>query len=408
MRILCAQYPHLALVSALRRFPELRGEPVIVGSAAELRLPVITASRPALASGVRAGQPLRQAQQLCPAAAFVTVDAAAMASLRDALRMALHRLAPAVEVSDSEAFCDLSGRHAAHVDEAAWAIAAARGLGATLDPESTGVEPPRIGVAGSRFVARLAARQSRPGRIRRVRDGDEAAFVAPLPLNVLPIDPKIAARLAGFGLDCLGAVAGLSPADLQRQFGPDAQPLCRLVRGQDYEGIQGESVPLAWSERLVLDGAVADLEVLLQAARRCAGAIGGRLADRALAAADVKVEFEVDERPPIAASVVTPVPAGNAEETWTAVLGLLGELHPEAPVTAVRVEVSGLVPAEGRQTDMWRSGDATRDAVAAVAGRLRARFGEAAARRPRLALDPGDLPERRFVWDAPVVSAATR
>jgi hypothetical protein len=56
---------------------------------------------------------------------------------------------------------------------------------------------------------------------------------------------------------------------------------------------------------------------------------------------------------------------------------------------------------------MWRSGDATRDAVAAVAGRLRARFGETAARRPRLALDPGDLPERRFVWEAPVVNAAT-
>jgi len=148
----------------------------------------------------------------------------------------------------------------------------------------------------------MAARQSRPGRIRRVRDGDEAAFVARLPLDVLPIDPKIAARLAAFGLDCLGAVAGLSPADLQRQFGPDAQQLCRLVRGQDHEGVQGESAPVSWSERLVLDGAVADLEVLLQAARRCAGAIGGRLAGRALAAAEVKVEFEVEERPPVAAS----------------------------------------------------------------------------------------------------------
>ena len=47
---------------------------------------------------------------------------------------------------------------------------------------------------------------------------------------------------------------------------------------------------------------------------------------------------------------------------------------------------------------MWRAGDATREAVRLAARRLQLRFGEQAVRRPRLALDPGDLPERRFAW----------
>ena len=406
MRVLCALYPHLELITALRRFPELRGEPVIVGGAPELRLPVIAASPAAMFAGVRAGQPLRQAQQLCPGAAFVPIDSAAAARFRDTVRIALHRLAPAVEVSDDEAFCDLSGRHAAHDDEAGWAVAAARELGAALELDAIGLDAPRVGVAGSRFVARMAARRSRPGRIRRVARGEEAVFVAPLPLNVLPIEPAMATRLAAFGLDSLGAVASLSPADLQRQFGSDAHRLVSLVHGQDDDGVHVESAPRSWSERLVLEGPVADLEVLMHAVRSCAETLGARLARRALAAREVKVECELEDRVPAEASTVAPSPVGNEGEAWTAVLGLLGDLRIAAPVTALRVELTGLVPAEGRQTDMWRSGDAARDAIAAAAGRLRARFGETAARRPKLALDPGDLPERRFVWEAPVAAAS--
>ena len=56
-----------------------------VGGAPELRLPVIAASPAARAAGVLPGQPLRQAQQLCPAAAFVAHDPAAVTGLRAAL-----------------------------------------------------------------------------------------------------------------------------------------------------------------------------------------------------------------------------------------------------------------------------------------------------------------------------------
>jgi DNA polymerase IV len=265
-----------------------------------------------------------------------------------------------------------------------------------------------VGVAGSRFVARLAARASHPGRIRRVRSGDEAVFLAPLPLEVLPVDPAVTARLAAFGLDCLGAVAGLGPADLQRQFGPDGLHLYQLARGEDSGGIQPVPAQRAWSERLVLDGATGDLEILLRGVRQCASALGGRLTAEALAAGEVSVVFEIEGAEAISASVVPAAPSGNVGELWTAALGLLGELKPPAPVAAVRVGVTRLTPAAGRQADLLRPGDGAREAVVATADRLRSRFGAATVRRPRLALDPGDLPERRFTWETPVVAAATR
>jgi DNA polymerase IV len=402
VRVLCARHPHLGLLAAFRRYPELRGEPVILGGAPELRLPVVAASAAALAAGVRVGQPLRQAQQSCPAAVFVPLDPAGVARLRVAVCAELHRLSPTVEAGDEEAFGDLSGRHVEFPDEAAWASALARGLRGVLDVEIA------VGVAGSRFVARLAARASHPGRIRRVRSGDEAVFLAPLPLDVLPVDPGITARLGAFGLDCLGAVAGLGPADLQRQFGPDGLRLYRLARGEDSGGIHPVPAQRAWSERLVLDGATGDLEILLRGTRQCATALGNRLTAEALAAGEVSVMFEIEEAEAISVAVVPAAPPANVGELWTAALGLLGEIKLQAPVAAVRVGVTRLTPAVGRQADLLRPGDGAHDAVVATADRLRSRFGAATVRRPRLALDPGDLPERRFTWEAPVVAGAAR
>ena len=93
VRVLCARHPPPGLLAALRRYPELRGEPVILGGAPELRLPVVAASEAAQAAGVRVGQPLRQAQQSCPAAVFVPLDPAGVSTVA---RRRLRRAPPAL------------------------------------------------------------------------------------------------------------------------------------------------------------------------------------------------------------------------------------------------------------------------------------------------------------------------
>ena len=91
-RLLCARHPHLGLVAALRRHPELRGEAVIIGGAPELRLPVLAASAAAVAAGVCPGQPLRRAQQLCPQAVFIGVDGGDVERVRADVITALGQL----------------------------------------------------------------------------------------------------------------------------------------------------------------------------------------------------------------------------------------------------------------------------------------------------------------------------
>jgi nucleotidyltransferase/DNA polymerase involved in DNA repair len=398
-RLLCARHPHLGLVAALRRHPELRGEAVIVGGAPELRLPVLAASVAAVAAGVAPGQPLRQAQQLCPQAAFVSVDGGDVERLRGGVATALGSLSPAVEVGEEESCCDLSGSHAAFPDEGRWAAAIARALMETLDGEL-----PAIGVGSTRFVARMAALASEPRHVRRIPAGTEAAFLAPLPLGMLPVDPSIGARLAALGLDCIGAVANLSPVELQRQFGAGGLVLHRHCRGEDEGGLAVDAGPRRAVERVVLEGAAADLEVLRFSAHRCAADLGDSLHSRGLVAVAVVLVLELEEAPALHVEAHPPLPAGNAAELWASVLALLGELRPQAPVSAIRLEAE-LRGAAGRQADLWRGGDAEREQVLTAAARLQRRYGETALRRPRLAVDPGDLPERRFRWDAPVPAA---
>jgi nucleotidyltransferase/DNA polymerase involved in DNA repair len=392
-RFLIARFPHLGLIAAWRRHPELRNEAVVVGGQPVLRLPVLAASAAVEAAGVRPGQPLRQAQQLCPAAVFVALDGGMISQLRAAALDALCAEAPAVELGDAQACCDISGRHVRHRTEAAWAAAVAQALTVAL-----GGEAPAVGVAGSRFVAWTAASQGVPRRIRRVPPGEEAAFLAPLPIGLLPVDREVLTRLSALGLDCLGAVAGLHPADLQRQFGAGGLVAHRYARGEDGVPVIPESAPRTLAERLVLDGPVADREAIRFCARRVCDSLGDRLRRLGLVAERLDLVLEGDAGTVATASRVPPVATGSAEELWPAVLGLLGAAEPSAPVTALRLEATGLGIATGRQVDLWRRGDAARDAVDRTVARLGDRFGAQTVLRPRLAVDPGDIPERRFTW----------
>jgi protein ImuB len=262
----------------------------------------------------------------------------------------------------------------------------------------------------------MAARVSAPRHVRRVRPGEEAAFLAPLPTGLLPVDAGILARLGALGLDCLGAVAALSPADLNRQFGSDGLVVHRYARGEDEVPVTPATAPRTLVERLVIEGGVADREVLRRCAERACGALGDRLRERGLSAGRVGLVLEGEAGPVAAGTRIPPSPAGSAGELWAAVLGLLGAAEPTGPVLGLRLEVGELVATSGRQAELWRRGDAEHDAVARAVARLHDRFGAATVVRPRLAVDPGDLPERRFTWEqaeaapvaAPVAAGGNR
>ena len=209
--------------------PSLRGKPVIVGGRAR-RGVVSTASYEARPFGVHSALPMGQALQLCPQAIVIAPRISHYAEVSEQVMDVLSTFSPEVEpLSLDEAFLDMSGSERLFGDpvEMARAVRAA-----VLERTQLTCS---VGVASNKFLAKLASDLNKPDGYSVVPFGDEAAFVAPLPLRKLwGVGPKAAARLEGLGLRTIGDVARADLADLEAKLGPSqARHLHAIASGHD-------------------------------------------------------------------------------------------------------------------------------------------------------------------------------
>ena len=77
---------------------------------------------------------------------------------------------------------------------------------------------PRVGVAGSKFVAYAAARGAQPMRPARAPD-DVPVFLAPMPIGILPVSDQLKAALARVGMRVVGDVSSAGQASMFDRFG---------------------------------------------------------------------------------------------------------------------------------------------------------------------------------------------
>ncbi|HEX2187052.1 MAG TPA: DNA polymerase Y family protein, partial [Chloroflexota bacterium] len=96
---------------------------------------------------------------------------------------------------------------------------------------------PRIGIAGGKFAAAVAARVAPPSGAQVVSVSETAEFLAPLPIGHLPFAPDALPRLERLGLRTIGDLAALPFSAVQAQFGPSGARAWRLANGHDDEPI---------------------------------------------------------------------------------------------------------------------------------------------------------------------------
>ena len=193
--------------------PRLRGRPVIVGGGV-----VMAASYEARAFGVRGAMGGRQARQLCPHAVVVPPRMAAYSEASREVFAVFEDTTPLVEgVSIDEAFLDVGGlrRVAGEPGEIA-----ARLRRAVL--ERVGL-PITVGVARTKFLAKVASRVAKPDGLLVVAPERELAFLHPLAVDALwGVGSKTAQKLRERGISRVGEVAALDEQVLVAMLGPAA------------------------------------------------------------------------------------------------------------------------------------------------------------------------------------------
>ncbi|NNH68810.1 DNA polymerase IV [Nocardia uniformis] len=193
--------------------PRLRGKPVLVGGGV-----VLAASYEAKRLGVRTPMNAGQALRLCPHAIVVPPRMSAYARASKAVFEIFRDTTPEVEgISIDEAFLDVGGL---------WRIAGApvdiaRGLRARVRDE-VGL-PISVGVARTKFLAKVASAVSKPDGLLEVPPERELEFLHPLPVERLWGVGEVTAReLRERGITRVGQLAELGEGPLAAVLGPAA------------------------------------------------------------------------------------------------------------------------------------------------------------------------------------------
>ena len=208
----------------------LRTRPLLIAPLQAARAVIYDMSEEAYLEGVRKGMPLRQATRLCRRAVVLPPRAGLYQKAMQAFFRELQGYSPIIECgqADGHFFADVTGTHRLHgpAPDIGWRVRRQARAGLGINPIWT--------LGTSKLVAKVASRLVKPVGEYIVTAGDEQAFLAPLPVAVLPgLTGRELQQLRDFHLTTIGALAGLTRHQLMVPFGSRGEYLYDISRGID-------------------------------------------------------------------------------------------------------------------------------------------------------------------------------
>jgi DNA polymerase IV len=328
----------------VRRRPELRGKPVIIGGRPGGRGVVAAASYEARVFGVRSAMPVSQAVRLCPDAIFLSGDGRYYRELSQQFRDILEQFTDLVEmVSVDEAYLDIS-----HSE---------RTLGTPRQAAETIKQRVRdeldlvvsLGVATSRMVAKIASDLDKPDGLRVVEPGREAEFLADLPVGKMPgIGPKAVERLRSNGIRTLGELARTPVPVLEPIFGKRAENVVERARGIDHRPVEPSGGPAkSIGHERTFGADLTDPEDIRRELYRLTESTGRDLRKKGMQGAVVAVKLRYSDFETVGKQRRLPQATDAHQEILPVAIKLVEELLDErrAPVRLLGVRMTSLTSA---------------------------------------------------------------
>ncbi|MFC8850749.1 MULTISPECIES: DNA polymerase IV [unclassified Micromonospora] len=357
----------------VRRRPELRGRPVVVGGVGP-RGVVSAASYEARRYGVRSAMPIMRARSLCPHAVYLPPDFAQYTAASRAVMQIFRDVTPLVEpLSLDEAFLDVAGARRLFGPPAE----IARGIRARVADEQ-GLTC-SVGVAPSKFVAKLGSTRAKPDGLLVVPADRVLDFLRPLPVDALwGVGERSAETLRRLGLATIGDLAEAPRGMLRKALGEAAAThLHELAWGRDPRRVTPEQVEKSIGAEVTFDADVADPLEIRRALLALAEKVGARLRRAGQVGRTVSIKVRTADFRTVSRSRTLDVATDTAREMFDTAWALYTVLDPGERIRLVGVRVEGLAPA-GRTPQQltlgapergWREAEAVADAAAARFGR---------------------------------------
>jgi DNA polymerase-4 len=362
--------------------PELRGKPVIVGGLGP-RGVVSTASYEARVFGVHSALPGAQARRLCPDGIFVPGRMARYVEVSREIQGIFRGFTDLVEpLSLDEAFLDVTGSVRLFGDGEAMAQALrAQVFEATHLAVS-------VGVASNKFVAKVASDQDKPDGLTLVQPGQEAAFLAPLPVSRLWGAGRVTQkRLTDLGLHTLGDLQQLSQQTLEGHLGATSGAhFHALCRGQDTRPVVTGGAPKSISRETTFGEDVSADESLRSTLLALCEDVGRRLRRQNLRGGTLRLKLRYPPFQTLTRQNKLEPPCDDDLGLYHAALALFEAARPSGkPVRLIGVGAADLQSGAASHQGQLFSDDApgrrAGEQMNATLDAIRERFGPGAVRR---------------------------
>ena len=320
-----------------RDHPHLRGKPLIVGGH-EKRGVVVAASYQVRPFGVRSAMPMARAVKLAPHAIVVRPRFSAYSQASDQVFSIFERYTPLIEpLSLDEAFLDVT----ASVGLFGAAADIARRIRAEIAREVD--LPASAGIAGVKFVAKMASDLAKPNGPREVRPEDTVAFLAPLPVSRLwGVGPKTEEGLRAAGLRTIGDVAARDVRWLEQRFGSSGRALWELSQGIDPREVVPDRAAKSVGAEDTFDEDLEGLEALRPHVHDQALRVGRRLRRAGVKGRVVQLKLKFADFTLITRRTTLSEPTDDGQVLYRAALELLEKSHAHRPLRLTGVSVQEL------------------------------------------------------------------
>jgi DNA polymerase-4 len=380
----------------LRRRPELRGRPVVVGGTGR-RGVVAAASYEARRYGVFSAMPSSTARRKCPHAVFLPGDHELYAKVSTEVHEIFHSVTPLVEpLALDEAFLDVTGSLGLFGERATAARTIADHVrGRVADELGLACS---VGGAPSKFLAKLASKRAKPRVTDRgvepgpgvvlVPPGGELDFLHPLPVQSLwGVGPTTFERLQRFGIRTVGDLARLDLDVVVRALGAaQGRHLHDLAWARDDRPVEPDREIKSIGHEETYPHDRHTFDELWTEAVRLADAVSSRLrASGHGGARTITIKVRFSDFRTVSRSHTLPAPVATAPAILGAVEPMLRRIELDRGVRLFGISVSGFgAPAEQLSLDELLSSPAldaasTSDVAGPLARPVAAREWEAAS-----------------------------
>ncbi len=338
-----------------REDPSLRGKPVVVGADPEGgrgRGVVVACSYEARRFGLRSGMPISQAYRLCPQAVYMRPNWARYEKTSEEVMSTLKGFADKFEqASIDEAFLDVTSKAA----DPASAEALARKVKEEVRRKH-GLSC-SVGVAQNKSAAKIASDRNKPDGLTVVPQGGIRAFLAPLPVSVVPgIGRKTQEFLREKGVETIGQLQGLEGRQLLSWFGKNGVWLWGVIQGEENTEVRQQELPKSLSVERTFKDDVVDFRDVRREAEDASEELARRVQSMKLAfkVGGIKIRFRGFETHTREKTLVSHTDSQDAlKETVAGLLAEFEESGKAVRLVGVRVADLQRVSSGPSRLDNW-------------------------------------------------------